>query len=75
MPVILPGQKDFTGTFAAAKKFGLLNTRTIAPAKSNIFWMGKYRSRMLTEPFTVAKIFTGPFATAKIFTRPDLIIP
>ena len=41
MPVILPGQKGFTGTFAAAKKFGLLNTGTIAPAKSNIFWMGR----------------------------------
>ena len=58
----------FTGTIAAAKLFGSVNTGTIAPAKSKILWMGKYRSKKFTEPFT------GPFAAAKIFTRPNLII-
>ena len=56
----MPGQKGFTGTFAGkiavAKRFGSLNTGTIAAAKIKILWMGKFRSRM--------------FATAKTFTRP-----
>ncbi len=64
----------FTGTIAAAKLFGSVNTGTIAPAKSKFLWMGKYRSKKFTEPFAAAKTFTGPFAAAKIFTRPNLII-
>ena len=55
----------FTGTIAAAKLFGSVNTGTIAPAKSKILWMGK----KFTEPFAAAKTYTEPFAAAKIFTR------
>ena len=64
----------FTGTIAAAKLFGSVNTGTIAPAKSKILWMGKYHSKKFTEPFAAAKTFTCPFAAAKIFTKPNLII-
>ncbi len=64
----------FTGTIAATKLFASVNTGTIAPAKSKMLWMGKYRSKKFTEPFAGAKTFTGPFAAAKIFTRPNLII-
>ncbi len=45
----------FTGTIAAAKLLAWVNTGTIAPAKSKILWMGKYRSKKFTEPFAVAK--------------------
>ena len=75
MPVILPRQKSFTGTFAAAKLFGSVNTRTIAPAKAKFCgWVNTAPKSLLSHYFAAAKTFTGPFAAAKIFTRPNLII-